>query len=119
MAIQLYKDGDFSAEKIKDLKVTHDSLFTEVPIIVKNSHLVNELLLELSEQVQSKVSDPKVVFTQTAWTEMCSQATLHQKSNAIKHDLTKIFIYSQRPKSKQKVVLFPDIQISDIRAVQF
>ncbi len=32
-------------------QVTHDNLFTEVPIIVKNSHLVNELLLELSEQV--------------------------------------------------------------------
>ena len=27
MAIQLYKAGDFSAESIKDLKVTHDNLF--------------------------------------------------------------------------------------------
>jgi translation initiation factor 3 subunit H len=51
MAIQLYKSGDFSAESIKDLKVTHDSLFEEVPIVIKNSHLVNELLLELSEQI--------------------------------------------------------------------
>ena len=51
MTIQLYKSGDFTAEKIKDLKVTHDQLFEEVPIIIKNSHLVNELLLELSEQI--------------------------------------------------------------------
>ncbi len=36
---------------LSPLQVTHDNLFTEVPIIVKNSHLVNELLLELSEQV--------------------------------------------------------------------
>ena len=51
MTIQLYKSGDFTAESIKDLKVTHDQLFEEVPIIIKNSHLVNELLLELSEQI--------------------------------------------------------------------
>jgi len=51
MAIKLYKDGEFGAEAIKNAKVTHDSLFQEVPIVVKNSHLVNELLLELSEQI--------------------------------------------------------------------
>ena len=51
MTIQLYKSGDFTADNIKDLKVTHDSLFEEVPIVIKNSHLVNELLLELSEQL--------------------------------------------------------------------
>ena len=51
MTIQLYKSGDFTADNIKDLKVTHDSLFEEVPIVIKNSHLVNELLLELSEQI--------------------------------------------------------------------
>jgi translation initiation factor 3 subunit H len=51
MSIQLYKSTDFSADNIKDLKVTHDCLFEEVPIVIKNSHLVNELLLELSEQI--------------------------------------------------------------------
>lgn len=50
-AIALYKKGDFAPEVIKDLKITHDRLFTEVPIVIKNSHLVNELLLEISEQI--------------------------------------------------------------------
>ena len=50
-AIELYKAGDFYPETIRNLKVGHDNLFTEVPIVIKNSHLVNELLLELSEQV--------------------------------------------------------------------
>lgn len=50
MAIKLYKEGEFHAEAIKNIKVSHDSLFQEVPIVVKNSHLVNALLLELSEQ---------------------------------------------------------------------
>ena len=51
MAIQLYKEGEFHAEAIRNLKVSHDNLFKEVPIVIKNSHLVNELLLELSEQI--------------------------------------------------------------------
>jgi len=50
-AVELYKAGDFSPETIRNLRVTHDNLFQEVPVVVKNSHLVNELLLELSEQV--------------------------------------------------------------------
>lgn len=50
-AIQLYKSNEFTPENIKNLKVSHDSLFHEVPIVIKNSHLMNELLLELSEQI--------------------------------------------------------------------
>jgi len=50
-AIKLYKAGDFSPENITKLKVSHDTLFEEVPIVIKNSHLMNELLLELSEQI--------------------------------------------------------------------
>ena len=51
MAIKIYKEGEFHAEAIRNLKVSHDTLFQEVPIVIKNSHLVNELLLELSEQI--------------------------------------------------------------------
>jgi len=54
-AIKLFREGEFHAEALKNIKVSHDSLFQEVPIVVKNSHLVNELLLELSEQVPSDV----------------------------------------------------------------
>ena len=50
-AIKLYKAGDFTPEYICKLKVSHDTLFEEVPIVIKNSHLMNELLLELSEQI--------------------------------------------------------------------
>ncbi|CAB4070060.1 EXOC6 [Lepeophtheirus salmonis] len=50
-AVALYKSGDFSPESVRNLKVCHDAIFQEVPIHVKNSHLVNELLLELSEAI--------------------------------------------------------------------
>merc|ERR1712168_1103097 len=52
-AIKLFREGEFHAEAIKNIKVSHDTLFQEVPIVVKNSHLVNELLLELSEDVDT------------------------------------------------------------------
>ena len=50
-AIELYKAGDFLPDTIRALKVSYDSLFHEVPIVIKNTHLVNELLLELSEEI--------------------------------------------------------------------
>ncbi len=39
MAIQLYKAGDFSAESIKDLKVTHDNLFQVKKLIICSKSL--------------------------------------------------------------------------------
>jgi translation initiation factor 3 subunit H len=50
-AVELYKAGDFLPDTIRLLKVSYDNLFQEVPIVIRNSHLVNELLLELSEQI--------------------------------------------------------------------
>merc|ERR1712223_1159733 len=38
----------------KQRKDSYDSLFREVPIVIKNSHLMNEVLLELSEQIPSE-----------------------------------------------------------------
>merc|ERR1712051_443390 len=50
-AIKMFKEGDFTPDAVKDLHISYESLFTEVPIVIKNSHLVNALLLELSEQI--------------------------------------------------------------------
>ena len=62
-AIELYKAGDFLPDTIRNLKVSHDNLFQEVPIVVKNSHLVNELLLELSEQVRTNEEKIKALIS--------------------------------------------------------
>ena len=63
-AVKLWREGEFHAEALKNSKVTHDTLFQEVPIVVKNSHLVNELLLELSEEIPASgvCSLLKIVF---------------------------------------------------------
>jgi len=50
-AIKMFRDGDFSPDTIKDLKISYESMMTEVPIVIKNSHLMNALLLELQEQI--------------------------------------------------------------------
>lgn len=50
-ALKMYKDGDFSPENVKDLKVTYESLMSELPVMIKNSHLMNALLMELQEQI--------------------------------------------------------------------
>jgi len=50
-AIKMFKEGDFSPEAIKDLKISYESMFTQVPIIIKNSHLMNALLLEMQDQL--------------------------------------------------------------------
>lgn len=56
-ALELYKMNDdaktpdFTPETIKKLRVSFDNILEEVPVVIKNSHLVNELLLELSEQI--------------------------------------------------------------------
>ena len=65
-AVELYKTGDFMPETIKNLKVSYDSLFQEVPIVVKNSHLVNELLLELSEEIPVQVAGTQFLDLGTA-----------------------------------------------------
>lgn len=50
-AIELYKEGEFTPEALLKLKVGYESLFTEVPIFIKNSPLTNIMMSELAETV--------------------------------------------------------------------
>jgi len=50
-AIGLYKEQDFTPEAIRNHKLSYESLFQEVPIVLKNSHLINALQCELKELV--------------------------------------------------------------------
>ncbi|KAI4464871.1 JAB1/Mov34/MPN/PAD-1 ubiquitin protease [Popillia japonica] len=50
-AIELYKEGEFTPEALLKLKVGYESLFTEVPIVIKNSALTNIMMSELAELV--------------------------------------------------------------------
>merc|ERR1712168_813736 len=67
-AIKMYKDGDFSPDTIKDLKMSYESMMTEVPIVMKNSHLMNALLLELQEQLPLDVGGAQFLDLGTSGT---------------------------------------------------
>ncbi|XP_075153369.1 eukaryotic translation initiation factor 3 subunit h [Haematobia irritans] len=48
-AIQMYKDGDFTPDALRNMKVGYESLFVEIPIVIKNSPLTNIMMSELCE----------------------------------------------------------------------
>lgn len=50
-AINMYKEGDFSPEALRQLKIGYETLLMEVPIVIKNSSLTNILLSEMTEYV--------------------------------------------------------------------
>lgn len=50
-AIQMYKDSEFTPEALRNLKIGYESLFVEVPIVIRNSHLTNIMLSELADMI--------------------------------------------------------------------
>lgn len=53
-AIQMYKDGDFTPEALRTLKIGYEKLFMEIPIHIRNSALSNIMMSELGEMVQEE-----------------------------------------------------------------
>ncbi|XP_046417899.1 eukaryotic translation initiation factor 3 subunit H [Neodiprion pinetum] len=50
-AIQMYKEGEFTPDALRTLKIGYESLFVEVPIVIKNSNLTNIMMSELEEMI--------------------------------------------------------------------
>lgn len=50
-AIHMYKDGEFTPEVVRNLKVGYENLLVELPIVIKNSNLTNIMMSELEEMV--------------------------------------------------------------------
>lgn len=50
-AIAMYKEGEFTPDALRQLKVSYENLFVEVPIVIKNSALTNIMMSELGELV--------------------------------------------------------------------
>lgn len=53
-AIAMYKDGDFTPDALKQLKIGYEKLFVEIPIQVRNSALTNIMMLELQDMIQEE-----------------------------------------------------------------
>lgn len=50
-AIAMYKEGEFTPEALRTLKIGFENLFIEIPIVIENSALTNIMMLEMSEMV--------------------------------------------------------------------
>jgi len=51
LAMKLCKEGEFTIETLKANQMSFDKFFQEIPIEIKNSHLVNALLCEFDESM--------------------------------------------------------------------
>jgi len=51
--MKLYADKDFSPDAVKKAGINFENMFEEIPVVVKNSHLVNSLCCELEELAPS------------------------------------------------------------------
>lgn len=50
-AIEMYKEGEFTPEALLKLKVGYENLFSQIPIVIRNSALTNIMMSELGEMV--------------------------------------------------------------------
>lgn len=50
-AMKLYKEGEFSPEMLQKIHISYQNVYEEIPVLVRNSHLINVMLCELSEFV--------------------------------------------------------------------
>lgn len=50
--MKFYKEGDFTPEGISKHNISFENMFEEMPVVLKNSHLANVLLCELTESTK-------------------------------------------------------------------
>merc|ERR1712227_606068 len=67
-AVKMFKDNDFSPDSIKDLHISFETMLTQVPIVIKNSHLMNALLLEIQDQLPRSAGGNQYLDLGTATT---------------------------------------------------
>jgi translation initiation factor 3 subunit H len=51
--MEMQKKKEFTPEIVKELKLNYENFLEELPVVVKNSHLVNSLLCELQDMSPS------------------------------------------------------------------
>lgn len=67
--LALYREGKFTAEVLGATDVTSSSILEELPIRIHNSHLVNALLLEMSEAGQDSCDAERLEFSTNPFLE--------------------------------------------------
>ncbi|XP_062869240.1 eukaryotic translation initiation factor 3 subunit H-B [Trichomycterus rosablanca] len=98
--MDIYKEKDFSSEGLKKASMGYENMFEEVPIIIKNSHLVNVLLWELEDK--STVADKHELLSLASCNHLeKSLQMLMDRVDDMSQDIVKYNNYS-RSLSKQQ-----------------
>ncbi|EDO39430.1 predicted protein [Nematostella vectensis] len=67
--MKLYKDGEFSADKLSKAGISFHSMFQEIPLVIKNSSLMNVLLCELDENTPTPSADQFLTLSTGSYLE--------------------------------------------------
>jgi len=97
----MYREGDFTPETIKQSGLGFEKMFEEVPVMIKNSHLINSLLCEVEELSPS--TDNKYNFldlSASAYLEKNMRLLMDSVDDFVQ-DTNKFFNY-QRQLAKQQ-----------------
>ncbi|CAG5132444.1 unnamed protein product [Candidula unifasciata] len=52
--MKFYKENDFTLENMTKHNINFETMFQEIPVVLRNSHLVNALLCDLSEKTRKE-----------------------------------------------------------------
>jgi len=101
MMMAMYREGDFTPETIKQAGLGFEKMFEEVPVMIKNSHLINSLLCEIEELTPS--TDNKYSFLDLSMSSYLEKNVrlLMDSVDDLSQDANKFFNY-QRQVAKQQ-----------------
>jgi len=93
--MELYKEGDFSPDSVKKAGLSFEQMFEEVPVVIKNSHLINALCCELEE---AKPDENPYNFLDLATSSVLEKnvKSLMESVDEMSQDANKFFNYQRQ-----------------------
>uniref|UniRef100_A0A8C4TEL3 Eukaryotic translation initiation factor 3 subunit H n=1 Tax=Erpetoichthys calabaricus TaxID=27687 RepID=A0A8C4TEL3_ERPCA len=99
--MEICKEKDFTPEGLKKASIAYENMFEEVPIIIKNSHLINVLMWELEEK--SAVSDKQELLNLSSSNHLeKSLQLLMDRVDDMTQDIVKYNTYSRNLSKQQQ-----------------
>ncbi|XP_052776795.1 eukaryotic translation initiation factor 3 subunit H-like [Mya arenaria] len=97
------RDQDFSPEAIKAAGMSYEKMFMEIPVHIKNSHLVNSLLCEIDDKLVDEESSDFLDLGTSSMLEK-NLKLLMESVDEVAMDANK-YVNFQRQLQKQKVMI--------------
>uniref|UniRef100_A0AAY4CCV4 Eukaryotic translation initiation factor 3 subunit H n=1 Tax=Denticeps clupeoides TaxID=299321 RepID=A0AAY4CCV4_9TELE len=99
--MEICKEKDFSAEGLKKAAVGYENMFEEVPIVIKNSHLISVLLWELEEKSTVPSKHELLSLSSSSHLEKSLQM-LMDRVDDMSQDIVKFNTFSRNTSKQQQ-----------------